>query len=197
MKHLFLLICTALLSMTAQAQSTYTEKLRKYEDGKGVVVVTQSPEIEGIVNGTIKPKAKKTTPTQNAVRKDTTNAGGTDTEGETTPGMVKRTVRVVKRKNDPNSYTTRVRHKARGYRICIFTGGNSRADKTKATQMANKCRQRFPELSVYTSFISPRWVTHVGDFKTKQDAQKYIGRIRNAKFTYEARIVETEVNLPE
>lgn len=192
MKQLLLLISAALLPLAAQAQRTFTEKLRQYEDGEGVVIVNQSKEIEDVVNGTAKPKANRPAEEKPAVRPAQTHAEDTDSTD-------KRSVRVVKRRisKDPATYTTRTRHKGRGYRICIFTGGNSRADKTKAIQMANKCRQRFPELSVYTSFVSPRWVTHVGDFKTRQEAQKYVARIRSAKFTYETRVVATEVNLPD
>lgn len=100
--------------------------------------------------------------------------------------------------NNPttSAYISRARHKARGYRICIFTGGNSRADKIKAIQMGNKCRRKFGELAAYTSFEPPRWVTHVGDFKTRQEAQKYVVRIRRAHISYEVRIVASEVNIP-
>ena len=93
-------------------------------------------------------------------------------------------------------YVSRQRRKAMGYRICIFTGGNSRADKEKAIQMGQKCRNLFGELAAYPSFVSPRWVTHVGDFRTREDAQKYVTRIRKAHISYEVRIVKSEVNLP-
>lgn len=93
-------------------------------------------------------------------------------------------------------YEERARHKAQGYRICIFTGGNSRADKNKAIQMGNKCRAKFGELAVYPSFIAPRWVTYVGDFRTHQEAQKYVALIRRARISYEVRVVRSEVNLP-
>ena len=80
--------------------------------------------------------------------------------------------------------------------VSVFTGGNSRADKQKAIQMGRKCREKFAELAVYPSFEAPRWVTHVGDFKTRQEAQKYVTKIRRAHFTYEVRIVASEVNVP-
>ena len=68
--------------------------------------------------------------------------------------------------------------------------------KPKPYKWVKKCRNKFPELSIYTSFIAPRWVTNVGDFKSRQDAQKYVNLIRSAHFTYEVRIVSSEVNLP-
>ena len=100
-------------------------------------------------------------------------------------------------KAEHKGYTARSRHKARGYRICIFTGGNSRQDKAKAQQVGQQCRNKFGELAVYTFFQSPRWVTHVGDFATRKEAEKYVNLIRRAHFTYETRIVASEVNLPD
>lgn len=93
-------------------------------------------------------------------------------------------------------HVNRLRYKARGFRICIFTGGNSRADRQRALEMGRKCREKFPELAAYTSFSAPRWVTHVGDFRTRAEAQKYVSRIRRARLSYEVRIVGSEVNLP-
>ena len=98
--------------------------------------------------------------------------------------------------NAYHSYVNRARHKARGYRICIFTGGNSRADKQKAIKMGNKCRSKFPELASYASFEAPRWVMHVGDFKTREEAQKYVRLIRRSHISHEVRIVASEVNIP-
>lgn len=180
------------------AQSSYTEKLRKNEAGKGSVIINQSPEIEKVVNNTVPSNPGRNSQKDanvphkeasahngtggGANSSDKTNSGAADGKSKTGAGS--------------KTYTSRARHKARGFRICIFTGGNSRADKTKATQMGNKCRDKFPELAVYPSFIAPRWVTHVGDFKTRQEAQKYVNLIRKAHFTYEVRIVASEVNIP-
>lgn len=176
-----LFACASLLAVPALAQQTLTDRLRQNEAGHGVVTIQQSAEIEQVVNhGNQKPVA----PVTPAEPKPTEQNSEKPHESHTT-----------KTKPSSRTYTSSGRHKARGYRICIFTGGNSRADKTKAAQMGQKCRQRFPELSVYSMFQPPRWVTHVGDFRSKEDAQKYVTRIRRAGFTYEARIVGSEVNL--
>lgn len=171
----------------AQAQVSYTTHLQEKIAGKGSVTLNQPIAIEQLVNNTTPaPISKSNSKTNNKTGNEETtthsNSPSTPTEKNST--------------NPTRTYTTRTRHKTRGFRICIFTGGNSRSDKTKATQMGQKCRNYFPELAVYTSFIAPRWVTYVGDFRTRQDAQKYVKRIRHAKFTYEVRIVGCEVNLP-
>ena len=68
--------------------------------------------------------------------------------------------------------------------------------RQKALEMGRKCRAKFPELAVYSNFVAPRWVTNVGDFRTRQEAHKYVKLIRKAHFTYEVRVVSSEVNLP-
>lgn len=185
MKRVPLILSILLCACHAQAQSTYTEKLRKTEAGKGKIVIHQSAEIEKVVNHGNAPAAKKTaTPSHN---------DATQTHHKTDdPNSTYRTEHATA----GATHTKRARHKARGYRISIFTGGNSRKDKALAVEMGEKCRKRFPELSVYPNFIPPRWVTYVGDFKTREEAAKYASQIHRAGFTYETRIVSSEVNIP-
>ena len=38
--------------------------------------------------------------------------------------------------------------------------------KNDADRVASRVKEYFPELSVYTSFISPRWLCRVGDFRS-------------------------------
>lgn len=175
-------VCAAL---PAKAQSTYTGHLQTKTSGQGIVIVNQSAEIENLVNNTAPavPEKKSAPPHAESLPATSTHSA--------TPAHT------AKNSGSSRTHVARSRHKAQGYRICIYTGGNSRADKTKALQMGQKCRNIFPELSVYTSFAAPRWVTNVGDFRTRQDAQKYVSRIRKAGFTYEVRIVNSEVNLPD
>ena len=172
---LFLLL--GVLPITAQ--TTYTGKLRQTQEGKGRVVIIQNEEIEQVVNNT-HPVAQP--PTSKPVQGAAASRHHAETTESTEAGT--------------RHYVSRQRRKAMGYRICIFTGGNSRADKEKAIQMGQKCRNLFGELAAYPSFVSPRWVTHVGDFRTREDAQKYVTRIRKAHISYEVRIVKSEVNLP-
>ncbi len=223
MKRIFLLFCATVFALTIYSQSTYTERLRKNEAGKGSVVIRQSDEIERIVNGTQKPQtpAKASTPSTNksnthnksentshASQASTTTSSHSshpstsDEKKESPKKPSEHKSRPTQKTNSANkstnhAYVSRTRHKARGFRICIFTGGNSRADKVKAIQMGNKCRAKFRELAVYPSFEAPRWVTHVGDFKTRHEAQKYVGLIRRARISYEVRIVSSEVNIPD
>lgn len=226
MKSLIALLSLSFLpSLSILAQSTYTGHLRSAQEGKGTVVVIQSDAIEQVVNNTSKPKGQNSTakgqngkqlehpaqkpqqgastssaqhkgqtagashPATEGTQHTQTPAGGHATEGAAHSSASRPA-------SSTRHYEERARHKAQGYRICIFTGGNSRADKNKAIQMGNKCRAKFGELAVYPSFIAPRWVTYVGDFRTHQEAQKYVTLIRRARLSYEVRVVRSEVNLP-
>jgi len=182
---LFFSTIAVCVAFPAKAQTTYTEHLQKKTQGQGEVVINQSAEIERLVNN-YAPAVPEKKPAPE--RSETHPEAATHNEVP---------AHSAKNSGTARTHVARTRHKARGYRICIYTGGNSRADKTKALQMGQKCRNLFPELSAYTSFVAPRWVTNVGDFRTRQDAQKYVSRIRKARFTYEVRIVSSEVNLPD
>ncbi len=96
-------------------------------------------------------------------------------------------------KLNQGSYKARQRFKAQGYRIQIYTGGNRRSDKQAAQRMQQKCQKAFPELAAYVHFISPHWVCRVGDFRHKEDAQRYARKIRAKKFTFEARVVSSNI----
>ena len=181
MKYSFLLFLFSVITFSLNAQVNYTDKLRQNVPGSGKVIIEQSADIERVVNNISSVKSVLPVPEKEVAVEET--------KTETTHQPVR-----VQTGN--HNYVARSRHKAAGYRICIFMGGNSRQDKVRAMQIGDKCRSQFGELAVYTRFIAPRWVTHVGDFRTRNEAQKYVELIRKANFTYIVRIVRSEVNLP-
>ncbi|MBR3619538.1 MAG: SPOR domain-containing protein [Bacteroidaceae bacterium] len=83
--------------------------------------------------------------------------------------------------------------KARGYRIQVYWGGSTRTDQTNAQRAGNKVSTIFPELQVYTSFESPNWRCRVGDFVTRQDANDYLNKLKEARLGQGAIIVKSEV----
>ena len=213
MKYILFILFASLCSIQLSAQNTYTEKLRKNDPNKGSIIINHSSEIDDAVNGTSKKEAGSTTTPaakttgndkkQQAEKHEEKHAKGDSNENKGKEHNATEHKKSTTASNNNTSkangqkhYVTRARHKARGFRICIFTGGNTRADKIKAIEMGQKCRNLFKELAVYPSFEAPRWVTHVGDFKTRQEAQKYVTRIRRARISYEVRIVSSEVNVP-
>lgn len=157
----------------AFSQTTYTEHLKTRVAGQGTVIIVQDAEIAAIVNNTERAKdlKKKWKEKESQI-------------SSTTPDATSHTENAIKGKQ---------RYKTQGYRIQVFTGGNSRSDKLEAERIEKKCRAEFPELSVYKHFVSPRWICRVGDFKTYEDAAKYQTLLKNAQISYEVRIVKSVV----
>ena len=60
--------------------------------------------------------------------------------------------------------------KAKGYRIQVFAGNNTRASKERANEVDRFIRSKYPDLSVHTEFKNPRWLCTVGDFLYYEEA---------------------------
>ena len=60
--------------------------------------------------------------------------------------------------------------KARGYRIQVFAGNNTRASKERANEVDRFIRSKYPDLPVHTEFKNPRWLCTVGDFLYYEEA---------------------------
>ena len=75
-------------------------------------------------------------------------------------------------------YPTGTRVQAKGYRVQVYAGGNTRAAREAAMKAAASVRAAFPQLSIYTEFVSPRWVCRVGDCRTYEEADQMLRDIR-------------------
>ena len=60
--------------------------------------------------------------------------------------------------------------KAKGYRIQVFAGNNTRASKERANEADRYIRSKYPDLPVHTEFKNPRWLCTVGDFLYYEEA---------------------------
>ncbi len=81
-----------------------------------------------------------------------------------------------------------------GYRIQVFSGGNSRQAKQLALSMGNRVKTYFSDLKVYTHFQSPHWICRVGDFKTYEEANEVFQKLKETGNFQEAVIVKSKVN---
>lgn len=182
MRNIYLLLLACLAIASAGAQSSYTEHLTRKVPGKGTVVILQDAEIADIINNRQKiasrPQGSTGTPA-GGTKAGGSSAGRPDGEEELRPTYSPKHQRV----------------RAIGYRIQIFTGSNSHADKVKAYKIGEKCHKAFPMLSVYPRYYNPRWTCRVGDFKTREEASAYAQKIRAARISGEVRIVKCEVLL--
>ena len=91
-----------------------------------------------------------------------------------------------------SSLLTKVR--INGFRVQLYSGGNSRMDKMRAQSMAQTAKGMFSQSSVYTQFISPHWVCRMGDFKTHEAALMQLREVRATGCFPEAVIVRCKVN---
>lgn len=58
--------------------------------------------------------------------------------------------------------------KARGYRVQVYAGNNSRKAREEANKVAEDIKKEFPELPVYSFFQPPRWLCRVGDYRRRK-----------------------------
>lgn len=225
MKQFVTLLFVALCSALAANAQNYLDHLQQKTEGQGTVTVTQSKEIDDLVNGSNQVQqpaapANKTnvgTSATNEQRNNTANADAnknlvkpnekgdsakkdeeekkeehkpeqpvakkTETTGEETAPVV-----------DMNKKVMRNSYKVKGYRVQVFAGGNSRADKQKATDAGNAVKRKYPSEPVYVHFYSPRWVCRVGNYRTLEEANRMMRNVRNMGFK-EACVISGQITV--
>ena len=86
--------------------------------------------------------------------------------------------------------------KIRGYRVQVYAGNNSRQARNEANRVANKVKEQFPDMPIYTYFQPPRWLCRVGDFKSVEEAHSAMRKLRATGDFKEVTIVREQINLP-
>ena len=86
--------------------------------------------------------------------------------------------------------------KARGYRVQVYAGNNTSRAKNEAHAVGSRIKEYFPELSVYNSFNSPRWLCRVGDFRSIEEADAMMRQLRATGVFKEVSIVKEQINIP-
>ena len=173
--HLSFIISFLLLPTGVYAQETFTQHLTRQVAGEGRVVLHQDAEIEALVNSPAKHRSNAT-----SVAKPV-HSGRTDIDSTALSA-------------DPTrELHSGHRSQAVGFRIQVYAGGNSRQAKSEAHRMAGVVRSHFSDVAVYTSFISPRWVCRVGDFKTREEAMEQLRKMRETQQFGEASIVKSKI----
>ena len=86
--------------------------------------------------------------------------------------------------------------KARGYRVQVYAGNNSRIARQEANNVADQIKSEFPELSVYAFFQPPRWLCRVGDYRSIEEADAAMRRLKATGKFKEVSIVREQINIP-
>ncbi len=188
-QKIILTICLALMAMSINAQ-TLIDDLRRMEAGKGKVTVQQSKEIDDLVNGNrniVNQNTPKTpTASSNNVSQTTT---ASIPNNETTKPEQRSTTAKIDAATPTDNYDTDVvvdtrkkvmrnSYKTTGYRIQVFSGGNSRNDRQKAEEAGATVKRMFPNEPVYVHFYSPSWKCRMGNYRSTSEAQKYLKQIK-------------------
>lgn len=82
-----------------------------------------------------------------------------------------------------------------GYRVQAYAGNNTRKAKTEAYAVAEKLKEQFPDLLIYTIFVPPRWLCRVGDFRTIEEADATMRMLRATGEFKEVSIVKDQINI--
>lgn len=100
-------------------------------------------------------------------------------------GRMKMVLRKIKvRKKTPEELAeTRTKvtkgvHHEQGFRIQVFSGGNTRVARQQAERAGQQVKAAMPSQPVYVHFYSPRWGCRVGNFKTYNSALGTLRQIR-------------------
>lgn len=88
--------------------------------------------------------------------------------------------------------------KMRGFKIQAFAGNNQRTSKNEATYKQRIISEAFPEHETVILFESPFWRLRVGNFKTREEANKVMQDMREVftSFGKEMYVVVDEVKIP-
>ncbi len=156
------------------AQTKFTEQLQKPAAGQGKVILHQSQKITELVNGdaSISPSAIKGKPAETTGKK---LQDGDPDEASAMQSITGQKVRM------------------NGYRIQVYSGGNSRKAKNEAAAMGQRVRSMYGDLSIYTNFISPHWICRVGDFKSYEEANEIFRQMKATGRFSEAVIVKSKI----
>ena len=199
-----ILVFTVCLATSAKAQ-TFLNDLQKSKPGEGKITVTQSADIDNLVNNAklkyAQEQASKQKAGQNVVpqddkdkknkthvpadKKDHHTAATDSTEHKNPSAEANNTHRSQDRQPvdsqqpvDTSKKMMRNSRKVTGYRIQAYSGGNSRADREKANRIGNDIKMKYPDQPVYVHFYSPRWICRVGNFRSYGEAEQILRGIK-------------------
>ena len=195
-------------------------------NAQGSVTVSQSSEIDALVNG--KKAQKKNNKNQKKVESQNETARPTikmpDTKQLVVPKIedhkpeiarpdnstlqpirTKVVKRLVRRPHVPSwdetedtrIVTKRVKKdikKIRGFRVQVYSGGNTHIAHQQADKAGQKAKQLFPDQPVYVHFYPPRWMCLVGNFTNYNTAKKIMRTLRKEGYPH-ANVIRMMVSI--
>ncbi len=83
-----------------------------------------------------------------------------------------------------------------GYRVMVYSGNNSRQAREEANRMAKYMRENYPGAEVYVVFESPVRACLYGDYRTREEAEAVMYRLRATRKFKEISVRKGLINLP-
>ena len=83
-----------------------------------------------------------------------------------------------------------------GYRVMVYSGNNSRAARDEANTWAQYMRENFPGAEVYVVFESPIRSCQYGDYRTREEAEAVMYKLKATRKFKEISVRKTLINLP-
>jgi Sporulation related domain. len=85
--------------------------------------------------------------------------------------------------------------KLQGYRVRIFFDSD-RTARSRSEAIAAGFSERYPSIPVYRSHVSPYFKVTVGDFRTRDDAQRFASKLTNSGLYRYVFVVKEQINYP-
>lgn len=83
-----------------------------------------------------------------------------------------------------------------GYRVMVYSGNNSQTAREEANKMAKYMKDNFPGAEVYVVFESPIRLCLYGDYRTREEAEAVMYRLKATKKFREISVRKGLINLP-
>lgn len=188
-------------TQTGAMAQKYLDRLRNSSVGGATVTVNQSKEIDALVNGTVVASSdgKQSSTTASTAKKPPLSSSVT---GKRTLGSAARDTSEIESVIDSEGDTAsqkkvmRDGRKITGYRVQVFSGGNSREDKNKAYEAGSDMKTYFPEQPVYVHFYSPKWKCLMGNFRTYEEAGELLRQVKELGYS-QATIIKGKITVSD
>lgn len=191
-----IILCIGILT-NADAQ-TFTQRIQKQVAGQGSITIRQDSVIDQLVNSAslgIKSSGQAAKPSQTSSTSPTSTSSPSSSTSHTstTSHTSPTTTSAIPDTIDTSKKIMRGM-KVTGYRVQVFAGGNSRADRQKAERIRDDIKAHFSTVPVYAHFYSPRWICRVGNYRTYEEAHQMLVTLRNIGYT-QATIVKGKITV--
>ena len=194
-----IILCIGILT-NADAQ-TFTQRIQKQVAGQGSITIRQDSVIDQLVNSAtlgIKSSGQAAKPSQTSSTSPTSTSSPSSSTSHTSTTSHTSSTSPTTTSAIPDTIDTSKKimrgMKITGYRVQVFDGGNSRADRQKAERIRDDIKAHFSTVPVYAHFYSPRWICRVGNYRTYEEAHQMLVTLRNIGYT-QATIVKGKITV--